>query len=169
MTKREEGVNEEGNRYEVLSPTYKTDVGDYIADVLSLSEEELLQKYSKESLALYSKILEKGNEILIEDGVIDSYFKDFDVTKALELTQSAEGKAIDEKTLKRQQRRDFGNSKGTAITTSANALIAGIQDGSITEDNIEANENYKILANQLEKIKELYPEVGAAANELSKT
>lgn len=52
---------------------------------------------------------------------------------------------------------------------SARNLISGIQSGDITYKNIGENEDYQNILDQLDNLKEEYPELNAYAIELSKT
>lgn len=62
-------------------------------------------------------------------------------------------------------------SKKRLASVSENAvnLQEGLQSGDITYENISENEDYKALSEQLNELKETYPEVEAAANVLGKT
>ena len=48
----------------------------------------------------------------------------------------------------------------------AGTLLNGIQSGDITKDNIDEEDSYKNVINQLDELKELYPDVAAAAGVL---
>lgn len=52
---------------------------------------------------------------------------------------------------------------------SASTLKLGLQTGDITSENILEDDNYKAVMNQLKEVKEMYPEVTAAAEVLNKT
>lgn len=55
------------------------------------------------------------------------------------------------------------------VSENAVNLQEGLQSGDITYENISENEDYKALLEQLNELKETYPEVEAAANVLGKT
>lgn len=55
------------------------------------------------------------------------------------------------------------------ISDDASSLYSGLQSGDITRENIGENKEYKNIIDQLNELKEAYPEVEAAANVLNET
>ena len=55
------------------------------------------------------------------------------------------------------------------ISDDVSDLYSGLQSGDVTKENIGKNKEYENLLEQLDELKEVYPEVEAAANILNKT
>lgn len=140
---------------------------DSIAELLGFASGD--QKFDLENLSygMFNEIKEKlGSQEFRDElnNITNEQWQEMGYNNADEYINAISTKldeANDEDRLKLVSQRKLGK-----VEDDASTLYSGIQSGEITAENIDENEEYKNVIEQLDELKELYPEVEAAANVL---
>lgn len=140
-----------------------------VAELLGFASKDRSFDESSMSYGMYTQLqnaLTSGDLQSKLSGITSEQWKELDYENAQDYidTLTKELKKIDsEDALKISKERLAG------VSENAVNLQEGLQSGDITYENISENEDYKALSEQLNELKETYPEVEAAANVLGKT
>ena len=140
---------------------------DSIAELLGFASGD--QEFDLENLSygMFNEIKEKlGSQEFRDElnNITNEQWQEMGYNNADEYINAISTKldeANDEDRLKLVSQRKLGK-----VEDDASTLYSGIQSGEITAENIDENEEYKNVIEQLDELKELYPEVEAAANVL---
>lgn len=140
---------------------------DSIAELLGFASGD--QEFDLENLSygMFNEIKEKlGSQEFRDElnNITNEQWQEMGYNNADEYINAISTKldeANDEDRLKLVSQRKLGE-----VEDDASTLYSGIQSGEITAENIDENEEYKNVIEQLDELKELYPEVEAAANVL---
>ena len=140
---------------------------DSIAELLGFASGD--QEFDLENLSygMFNEIKEKlGSQEFRDElnNITNEQWQEMGYNNADEYINAISTKldeANDEDRLKLVSQRKLGK-----VEDDASTLYSGIQSGEITAENIDENEEYKNIIEQLDELKELYPEVEAAANVL---
>ena len=141
-----------------------------IAELLGFASRD--QEFDAETLSLgmFNEIKEKLNSPEFKDElskITSDQWQEMGYNDADEYINAISTKleeANNEGQLRLVSQRRLGG-----VSDDASTLYEGLQSGDITEENIGESEEYKNILEQLDELKEVYPEVEAAANVLSET